>query len=271
MKNGCQVAESLRILFIGDIVGRPGRRAIREILPRICKEHQPDFVVANGENAAGGLGITPDVAGKLLNSEIDVLTSGNHVWNKKEIYGYLNTNPRLIRPANYPGDPPGCGYGVFHTKSGIPVGIINLEGRIFMKNLECPFRTAKKIIRELKKEAKSIIIDFHAEATSEKQALGWFLDGEISALIGTHTHVPTADERILPNGTAYITDVGMTGSIDSVIGFQHEIVLERLLSQLPATFKVAKRNVHMQAVLVDINVSTGQAVSIARVEGKLSG
>lgn len=261
----------MKILFIGDIVGRPGRRAIREILPGICKEYQPDLVIANGENAAGGLGITPEVARQLLSGEIDILTSGNHVWNKKEIYDYLNKNPKLLRPANYPGESPGRGYGIFYTKSGIPVGIINLEGRIFMKHLECPFRTAKRIVLELKKEVKCIIIDFHAEATSEKQALGWFLDGEISAVIGTHTHVPTADERILPKGTAYITDVGMTGSIDSVIGFQHEIVLERLLSQLPATFKVAKRNVHMQAVLLDIDVNTGQAVSITRIKGKLSG
>jgi len=258
--------DRLRVLFIGDIVGRPGRRAIRELLPAVCEEYEPDFVIANGENAAGGLGITPDIATKLLDSEIDVLTSGNHVWNKKEIYDYLNSTQRLIRPANYPGNPPGRGYGIFDTRKGVALGIINLEGRIFMKHLECPFRTVDKIVSKLRKETSCIIVDFHAEATSEKQALGWYLDGRVSVIVGTHTHVPTADERILPHGTAYITDVGMTGAFESVIGFQYEIVIERLLSQLPATFKVAKKNIRMQAVLVDIDTKSGKALSIKRIE-----
>ncbi len=236
------------------------------MLGDICGEYVPDLVVANGENAAGGLGITPDVAEDLLGTDIDVLTSGNHVWNKKEIYAYLDSESRLIRPANYPGKPPGNGYGIFETRAGIPVGVINLEGRIFMKNLECPFRTARRIVDELRKDVRCILVDFHAEATSEKQALGWFLDGEVSAIVGTHTHVPTADARILPGGTAYITDVGMTGALDSVIGFQYEIVLQRLLSQLPATFKVAKKNLCMQAVLLRIDPESGRALSIKRVE-----
>ncbi len=261
--------KTLKILFIGDIVGRPGRRAIRELLPVTLNELNPDFIVANGENAAGGLGITPDVARELLNSNIDVLTSGNHVWNKKEIYDYLNATPRLIRPANYPGNPPGRGYGVFETRQGVPVGVINLEGRIFMKHLECPYRTARRLVDEIKKETPCILVDFHAEATSEKQAMGWFLDGSVSAIVGTHTHVPTADERILPGKTAYISDVGMTGAIDSVIGFQYEIVIERLLSQLPATFKVAKKNIRMQAVLIEIDAASGKALSIRRIERQL--
>ncbi len=239
------------------------------MLPEVCEKYKPEFVIANGENAAGGLGITPQVATQLFDSNIDVLTSGNHVWNKKEIYSYLDSTPRLVRPANYPGNPPGYGYGLFESSSGISIGIINLEGRIFMRYLECPFRTVEKIVTELREKTQYILVDFHAEATSEKQALGWFLDGRVSAVVGTHTHVPTADEKILPEGTAYITDVGMTGALDSVIGFQYEIVIEKLLSQLPATFKVAKKGVGLQGVLIDIDLKSGKAVSIERIEKRI--
>ncbi len=257
--------DMIKILFIGDIVGKPGRKAIRDFLPALCEEHKPDLVVANGENAAGGLGITPKVADELLNSEIDVLTSGNHVWNKREIYSYLKGSPFLLRPANYPGDPPGRGYNVFETRSGERVGIINLEGRIFMRNLECPFLVGARIVEQLREETNCILIDFHAEATSEKQALGWYLDGKVSALLGTHTHVPTADEKVLPDGTAYITDVGMTGACQSVIGFRRDMVIEKLLSQLPVTFKVAKKGLQLQGVIVNIESETGTALSIRRL------
>lgn len=255
----------IKVLFIGDIVGRVGRRAIKEFLPLLHKKHKPDFVIANGENAAGGFGITPSVASELLKSDIDILTSGNHVWNKKEIYPYLDNSPKLLRPANYPETVPGYGYHIYNTQAGTLIGVINLEGRIFMRPLECPFRTAEKIIQQMRAQTLCILVDFHAEATSEKQALGWFLDGTVSALIGTHTHVPTADEKILPEGTAYITDVGMTGSSHSVIGFQNTVVIEKFLSQLPITFKVAKKGLELQGVIVEIDSKNGKAVSIRRI------
>jgi len=255
----------LKILFIADIVGRAGRRAVSQFLPKILSRHSIDFVLANGENAAGGLGITPQVAEELLSGGVDLLTSGNHVWEKREILTFMDSGKRLIRPANYPEGTPGYGTALIATPMNTRIGILNLEGRVFMKNLDCPFVAAKREIERLKKEVEIIIVDFHAEATSEKVALGWFLDGEVSAVIGTHTHVQTADEKILPKGTAYITDVGMTGPIYSVIGMKKEIVVKRFLTQIPQKFEVAKGDIQLQGVIIGIDTKTGKSTSIERI------
>jgi metallophosphoesterase (TIGR00282 family) len=243
----------MNILFIGDIVGSPGRRAVEEILPRLVDQYFVDLVVANGENASGGLGITPAVADQLLNNGIDLLTSGNHIWKHKEIQAYLADTDRLLRPANYPPESPGRGYAIVETAAGEPVAVINLEGRVFMNPLDCPFRTVDRILNDLPQEVKVIVVDMHAEATSEKQAMGWFLDGRVSAVVGTHTHIQTADARVLPGGTGYLTDAGMTGPVDSVIGMRREIILERFWSQMPQPFKVATQNIQLQGVLLKID------------------
>jgi hypothetical protein len=254
----------MNILFIGDIVGGPGRRAVEELLPRLVDRYLIDLVVANGENAAGGIGITPAVADQLLGLGIDVLTSGNHIWKHKEILPYLDETDRLLRPANYPPPTPGRGHVVVETAAGEPVAIINLEGRVFMNALECPFRTADQILASLPPEVRTILVDMHAEATSEKQALGWHLDGRVSAVVGTHTHVQTADERLLPAGTGYISDAGMTGPLDSVIGMKKEIVLERFLSQRPQPFKVAAQNLQLQGLVLKID-PRGKCLELTRV------
>jgi metallophosphoesterase (TIGR00282 family) len=251
----------MNILFIGDIVGAPGRRALEELLPRVVDRQFIDLVVANGENASGGLGITPQVADQLLAQGIDVLTSGNHIWKHKEILPYLESTDRLIRPANYPPETPGRGYAIVETAAGEAAAVINLEGRVFMNPLECPFRTVDRVLEAIPKEVKVILVDMHAEATSEKQAMGWHLDGRVSAVVGTHTHVQTADERILPSGTGYITDAGMTGPVDSVIGMKKEIILERFWKQLPQPFKVATGNIQLQGVLLKID-SQGRCLEI---------
>ena len=244
----------MNILFIGDIVGAPGRRAVEELLPRTVDRYCIDLVVANGENASGGLGITPQVADFLLNQGVDVLTSGNHIWKHKEILPYLEDTDRLLRPANYPPETtPGRGLAVVETAAGEPVAIINLEGRVFMSAIECPFRTVDRLLESLSPEVKVILVDMHAEATSEKQAMGWHLDGRVSAVVGTHTHVQTADERILPGGTGYISDAGMTGPVDSVIGMKREIILERFLTQRPQPFRVATQNMQLQGVVLKID------------------
>ena len=243
----------MNILFIGDIVGSPGRRAVEELLTRLVDQHLIDLVVANGENASGGIGITPQVADELLSYGIDLLTSGNHIWKHKEIKPYLQDTDRLLRPANYPPESPGRGYAIVETAAGEKAAVINLEGRVFMEPLDCPFRTVDAILKELPKEIKVILVDMHAEATSEKQALGWFLDGRVSAVLGTHTHVQTADGRVLPGGTGYLSDAGMTGPVDSVIGMRREIILERFWSQLPQPFKVATQNIQLQGVLLQID------------------
>jgi metallophosphoesterase (TIGR00282 family) len=255
----------LKILFIGDVIGSPGRQALVRKLDRLIDRHQVDLVVANGENAAAGFGLTPDVARELFEVGVDVLTSGNHIWDKREIYPYLDDQFHLLRTANYPGDAPGRGSGILATSAGLKDGVINLEGRIFMNPLECPFRTADRLISELRRETKVILVDFHAEATSEKMALGHYLDGRVSAVIGTHTHVQTADEQILPGGTAYLTDAGMTGARDSVIGINKEIAVGKFLSQLPARFEVAKKNPVLNGALVEVNPETGLALAIGRV------
>ena len=243
----------MNILFIGDIVGSPGRRAVEELLTRLVDQHLIDLVVANGENASGGIGITPQVADELLSYGIDLLTSGNHIWKHKEIKPYLQDTDRLLRPANYPPESPGRGYAIVETAAGEKAAVINLEGRVFMEPLDCPFRTVDAILKELPKEIKVILVDMHAEATSEKQAMGWFLDGRVSAVLGTHTHVQTADGRVLPDGTGYLSDAGMTGPVDSVIGMRREIILERFWSQLPQPFKVATQNIQLQGVLLQID------------------
>ena len=260
----------MKILFIGDIVGSPGREAIRALLPELKKEFKLDFVIANAENAAGGSGITPKVAEELFESGVEVLTSGDHIWKKREVFEIINEEERILRPANFPDCAPGSGFNIFKTKAAVKLGVINVNGRVFMEPLECPFRVALAAQEKLSKEAKIIIVDIHAEATSEKVAMGWYLDGKASAVLGTHTHIQTADERILPQGTAYITDVGMTGPCDSVIGRRVEDVLQRFLSAVPTRFEIAQENVQLQGVVLDIDEETGKARSIVRVQKKLA-
>lgn len=259
----------MKILFIGDIVGKPGRQALKGILGRIISEYGIQFTIANGENAAGGMGITPPIAQEILSHGVDVLTSGNHIWAKKEIIPFLNEELRLLRPANYPSEVPGRGAGVYPLGDGRKIGILNLEGRVFMKNLDCPFRIGEKEIGILNRETNIIIVDFHAEATSEKMAMGWFLNGKVSAVLGTHTHVQTCDERILNRGTAYITDVGMTGPLDSVIGIRKQVALERILTHIPWKFDVANDEIELQGVIVEIDEKTGKSSGIERLRVSL--
>ncbi|MFH1245850.1 MAG: TIGR00282 family metallophosphoesterase [Candidatus Omnitrophota bacterium] len=259
----------MKILFIGDIVGKPGREAVRLLLPNVRKEYGIDLAIANAENAAGGSGVTPQIAQDLFGYGLDMLTSGDHIWKRKEIMETLNSEERLLRPLNYPLAAPGKGSSIIRTKKGVPVGIMNLEGRVFMSSIECPFRCAREAVEQMEEKARVIIVDIHAEATSEKVALGWFLDGKVSAVLGTHTHVQTADEKILPKGTAYITDVGMTGPFDSVIGRKYEDVIERFLTQVPVRFEMAEDNVQMHGVVVEIDEKTGKAVAIKRIQEKI--
>lgn len=254
----------MKVLFIGDIIGEPGRKMVRAQLSGLASSHRPDLVIANGENAAGGFGITAEIAEELFSLGIHVLTSGNHVWDKKEIEPYLAKQDRLIRPANYPEGNPGYGSVVISTAAG-KAAVLNLEGRVFMSNLQDPFRVAEREIEQLRKETPVVIIDFHAEATSEKIALAWHLDGRASAVIGTHTHVQTADERVLTGGTAFITDAGMTGPADSVIGVKREQAIARFLTQTPHRFEIAKGPVQLNAVLLDIDAASGKANRIERI------
>ncbi len=239
------------------------------LLPGLRKEYGLDFAIANAENASGGSGITLQVAEELFASGVDVLTSGDHIWKKKEIIELINREGRILRPVNFPPGSPGNGYAIFKTKKGQSLGVINVNGRVFMEALDCPFRTSAKAQEELSKETKVIIVDIHAEATSEKVALGWFFDGKVSAVLGTHTHIQTADEKILPNGTAYITDVGMTGPYNSVIGRRVEDVLQRFLSSIPVRFEVASEDIQLHGVVLDIDEDTGKARSIVRIQKKL--
>ena len=259
----------MKILFIGDIVGRGGRKAVEELLPRIEKEKGVSFSLANGENAAGGTGITPKIMDQLFSLGIDIITSGNHLWDKKDIIPLIDKEKRLLRPANYPPGVPGFGSTVAETANGLKIGVINLCGRVFMSALDCPFRVAEREIKKLKKETLLIIVDIHAEATSEKIAMGWFLDGRVSAVIGTHTHVQTADEGILPHGTAYITDIGMTGSANSVIGVKTDLILRRFLTQLPVRFEPAEEDIQLSGIVLDLDPSTGKANSIERIQMKV--
>ncbi len=255
----------MKILFIGDVVGRPGRTALEARLGKLIDRHAVDLVVANGENAAAGFGLTAEVARDLFDFGVDVLTSGNHIWDKREIYDHLENDSRLLRPANYPAGLPGRGAGIFRTAGDIRVGVINLEGRVFMNNLDCPFRAADALVEELRQQTPVILVDFHAEATSEKVALGHYLDGRVSLVVGTHTHVQTADEQILPGGTAYLTDAGMTGSRDGVIGIRKELSIERFLTQVPVRFEVAKKDPVLCGLVVEIDEVTGRAIAVERV------
>jgi len=260
----------INIAMIGDIVGRPGRQILQEKLPRLIDEHQLDVVIANGENAAGGFGITAEIAEDFFQCGVDVITSGNHIWDQKKIEPYIEDQPRLLRPANYPPGNKGRGDVVVSLKNkpDIKIGVINLSGRIFMGQLDCPFQTAVPLIEKIYAETKVIMIDFHAEATSEKMAMAWYLDGRVSALAGTHTHVQTADERLLPGGTAYITDLGMTGSMDSVIGMKRDRVISKFLTARPNRFEVATGNVQLQGILVEVDELQGNAQRIARIRLK---
>jgi len=256
----------MRILFVGDVVGSPGRRILKSVLPRLRGELCPDLVVVNGENAAGGNGLTPATADEIFRAGSDVVTSGNHIWDRKEIHPYLDRHERLLRPANYPDPAPGGGVCVLEAHDGTPTAVVNLMGRVFLAALDDPFRAADAILRELRDRARVILVDFHAEATSEKVAFGWHLDGRVAAVVGTHTHVPTADERVLPRGTAFITDVGMTGPYDSVIGVDKSLVLDRFLSQRPARFTPATGDVRLASVVIEVSPRTGLAESIRRLE-----
>ena len=257
---------SIRVLCIGDVFGKPGRDAMRVLLPRLIGEHNVDFVITNCENAAGGVGLTIDSAQELLSLPIDVLTSGNHIWRHKEILPFLERQPRLLRPLNYPTGAPGRGYAVCETAKGIKIGVINLIGRVFMDPVPSPFEAVLPVIEEIQRETKVIIVDMHAEATSEKRAMGWYLAGKISAIYGTHTHVQTADEQVLPPGTCYITDVGMTGPHDSVIGMRTDIVLERFLTMLPKSFTAATGGVRLNGIVFEIDETTGRGLSVLRID-----
>ncbi len=255
----------MRILFIGDIVGRPGRQLVRTGLSAVVSRHEIDFVIANGENSAAGFGITREIGDELLEMGVDVLTSGNHIWDKKEALDYIGTEPRLLRPANYPAGVPGNGSYVARAQNGQSVGVINIMGRVFMLNIDDPFAVVLREIEAMRQRARIIFVDFHAEATSEKAAMGWHLDGKVTAVVGTHTHVQTADERVLPKGTAYLTDAGMTGPHDSIIGVEVEPALSRFLTGLPSRFETATGNPRLNGVVIDADEATGKATDIERL------
>jgi len=259
----------MKILFVGDIVGKQGRRAVRELLPSLIAARMVDLVIGNCENAAAGFGVTREVIEELYANNLDVLTSGNHIWDKKEVLEFIDDYETLLRPANFPQGVPGGGSVVMPTSIGVAVAVLNLMGRVFMRPLECPFRTAEREIAALKRKTPIVFVDMHAEATSEKQALGWFLDGKASAVVGSHTHVQTADERILPGGTAYITDAGMTGPFDSIIGIKKEPILERFFTQMPNKFDVATGDIRLQGVIIEVDQQTGRSTGIERLSVKL--
>lgn len=257
----------MNILCIGDIVGKPGREALEGLLSDLKKELEIDFVVVNAENAAGGAGLTPRIADDLLKAGCDVLTLGDHVWDQKDLEEYLDKTDAVLRPANFPDGTPGRGWCVRKTASGQSVGVVNLLGRVFMRyHLDCPFRALERIVSEIHKETPVIIVDIHAEATSEKVALGHFIDGEVTAVVGTHTHIQTADEKILPRGTAYITDLGMTGPYDSVIGQAKEDIIKRFLTSRPVKFQVAENDVIVHGALIKIDEKSGKAKKITRIQ-----
>jgi 2',3'-cyclic-nucleotide 2'-phosphodiesterase len=258
----------MNILIIGDVVGSPGRDAIKALVPILKTKHQTDFVIVNCENVAGGAGVTPKTANELLNAGADMLTSGQHIWRYKEIGPYMGQEPRLLRPANYPSVTPGFGGYVYSARNGVQVGVVNLLGRVFMgiDALDDPFRVGMKLIEEIQLKTKVIIVDMHAEATSEKIVMGWYLDGQVSAVVGTHTHIQTADERILPKGTAYLSDLGMTGPYDSVIGRKVEPVMEKFLTGIPSRFDVAENNVKLCGALVEVDENSGKATKIQRIQ-----
>lgn len=261
--------KSIKVLTIGDIVGNPGREACRELVPLLRKREQLHFVVANGENMAAGSGITKSTIKEVFDSGVDVITTGDHAFRRKEAYALLDENPCLLRPANYPVCSPGLGSAIYPLSDTLNIGIINLLGRVFLNPIDCPFLRIKDIVESMRKKTEIILVDFHAEATSEKIALGWYLDGKVSAVYGTHTHVQTADETILPEGTAYITDIGMTGPFRSVLGRDIEAVINRFVTQMPHHFHVATDDIRLNGIIVEIDTATGRATSIKRVQEKL--
>jgi len=255
----------MNVLFIADIFGAPGRRAVRDLLPELVSSMGIDFLIMNVENAAAGFGVTKDILEEMKSLGVECMTSGNHIWDRREMLPVLDQEPLLLRPHNYPPGVPGTGAKVFRTRAGVPVGVVNLMGRVFMNDIECPFRTADHVLETMREEAKVIFVDFHAEATAEKIALCWYLDGRVSAVIGTHTHVQTADEQIFPKGTGYLTDAGMTGPHESVIGVQKELAIRKFLTQLPTRFEPATGNVKLHGVHLEIDEATGRCRHIARV------
>lgn len=258
--------KSLNVLFIGDIVGKPGRNALHSLLGRLREENSVDLCIGNAENAAGGFGLTPDVAEDLFALGIDILTSGNHIFDKKEIIDKLATDKRILRPANFPAETPGKGSTLINTAKGDAVGVLNLMGRVFVDTIDCPFKAADKEIEKLKASTNIVIVDMHAEVTSEKVAMGWYLDGRVSAVVGTHTHIQTADDRILPQGTAYLTDAGMTGPSNSVIGIKTELAISRFLTRLPKRLETASGPSQLNGVLFAINRETGKAEGVRRLQ-----
>jgi len=255
----------MRLLFIGDIVGRPGRQLVKTGLAALVSRHEVDLVIANAENSAAGFGITREIGDELLDAGVDVMTSGNHIWDKREALDYIGAEPRLLRPANYPAGAPGNGSYLARTRDGQSVGVVNVMGRVFMLNIDDPFAVVLREVEAMRQRSRVVFVDFHAEATSEKIAMGWHLDGRVTAMVGTHTHVQTADERILPKGTAYLTDVGMTGPHDSIIGVEIEPALNRFLTALPSRFETATANPRLNAVLIDADEKTGVATDIERL------
>ncbi|MCE5313426.1 MAG: TIGR00282 family metallophosphoesterase [Armatimonadota bacterium] len=255
----------MRLLLVGDIVGNPGRRAVGEMLEALRSRYDLQFVIVNGENSAGGFGITKTVAKALFDAGADVITLGNHAWAKRDSWDYIANEPRILRPANYPHGVIGRGWGVFDAADGSRVAVVNLLGRIFMNALDCPFRASDSILAELSEQPHAVVIDFHAEATSEKIALGYYLDGRTSAVIGTHTHIQTSDERVLPGGTAYLTDVGMTGVVESVLGLDPQEAIKRFLTQMPGKIKPAEGDTTLQGVIIDIDCDTRRARGIQRI------
>lgn len=256
----------MKVIVIGDVVGKPGRKILTEKLKALKEQHEAEFVVANAENAAEGAGVVPKVGDEIINAGVDVMTSGNHIFDKKEVIQYIENEPRLLRPANYAPDAPGRGLWLGSSVSGTQVAVINIQGRVFMPPTECPFRTADRLLAEIGNRAKVIIVDHHAEATSEKLAMGRYLDGRVSVVVGTHTHVQTADEQVLSGGTAYITDLGMTGPYDSIIGVESQLVVTRFLRGLPIRYQTATENPQLHGVVVEIDERTGKAIGIQRLQ-----
>lgn len=254
----------MRVLFFGDVVGKAGRRAVQARLPRIVDREQVDITVANCENIADGAGVDARGARELLDSGVDVLTSGNHAWRRPETAEFIVDEPRLLRPANFPPDTPGQGWALCETASGVPLVVVNLIGRVYMDSVDCPFRTADTLLQGLSRRASTVLVDMHAEATSEKAAMGWYLSGRVSAVVGSHTHVQTADERLLPGGTAFITDAGMCGPVDSVIGLDKDVAIRRFVSRMPSRSEVARGRVALHGVLIDVDPATGRATAIRR-------
>jgi metallophosphoesterase (TIGR00282 family) len=256
----------VRLLCLGDVVGQAGRSLLKPALKRLIRRHQPQLIVVNGENAAAGAGLTPRTADEIFKAGADVITTGNHIWSRREILPYLETHERLLRPANYPDPCPGVGVCIVEAADGTPVAVVNLIGRLFLDPVDDPFSTADAILEEIRGSAPVVVVDFHAEATSEKVALGWYLDGRVSAVVGTHTHIPTADERVLPGGTAYVTDLGMSGPYDSVIGVKKEAAIERFRIQRPVRLSPAEGDVRVCGVVIEVSETDGKALSITRIE-----